>query len=244
MTATFADTAVEREDTSDVLQDSQQTSRPADFSQEKLVAKEEFDMELVYAHTIFPVEGSSALTATTPLRLGYDDKDGTLEVIGWDLRVDLLGAKDLPRLIARRFLELFSKMWTGFLSEKETKVFRNVCQQIDYRAFTRSRELPRYHEAKLVRKIPCYLEFLSLKTVQIDPKLLPKFHVLNEGDMFGAVFTVDADGILVDIRNVTLLPKTSEEGAERRQQDSPSVEFPDSLKALLPSAEEWDSDEV
>src|SRR6266478_1037247 len=185
MTATLADQAVDLVDDASkvILLDSKETSRPADFSREALVAKQDFDIELVYDGTVFPVEGSNSLKATDPLRLGYSDQDGTLEVIGWGLRVDLHGARELPRLIARRFLELYSKLWTATLSNQEKEWFRNICEQIDYRAFTRSRELPRYHEARLLRKVPCYLEFLSLKSVLVDPGLLPKFHVLNEGDM-------------------------------------------------------------
>lgn len=243
MTSTLADAAVEVVDASeDVLKESQETSRPVDFSRDVFVATENFDIELVYADTIFPVEGSNSLKATTPLRLGYSDQDGTLEVIGWDLRVDLHGARELPRLIARRFLELYSKLWTDSLTETETTCFRHICNQIDYRAFTRSRELPKYHEAKLVRKVPCYLEFLSLRAVPINPALLAKLHVLNEGDMFGAWFTVGADGTPIDIRNVMLLPKTSEENAEINQ-NTRRVDFPDSLKELLPRPEEWKAEE-
>src|ERR1041384_4000275 len=235
MTATLAENTQAAPEEAFWLQASQQTSRPADFSKEKVVAQQEFDIELVYAHRVFPVEGASALKAKNPLRLGYNDKEGTLEVIGWDLRVDLNGARDLPRLIARRFLELYSKLWTTGLTSHEDKRFGVICDQIDYRAFTRSRELPKYREAKLLKKVPCYLEFLSLKSVHIDASLLPKLHVLNDGDLFGAWFATDSSGDIVDIRNVTLLEDANIElPAEDETDTSKNIEFPKSLEPLLP----------
>ena len=242
MTATLANESTTVEESDFILHELKQTSRPADFSQESLVAREEFDIELTYAHTVFPVEGSNSLQVMRPLRLGYNDQDGTLDVIGWGLCVDLRGAHELPRLIARRFLMLYSKLWNEDLSAGESIFFRNICEQIDYRGFARTRELPRYREAKLIHKIPCYLEFLDLKRVQIDSSLLPKFHVLNEGDVFGAWFTVDTDGNIVDVKNVMLLPSPAEDVA-LTELPARAVNFPPSLKSLLPDPSNWESDE-
>jgi hypothetical protein len=242
MTATLANESTAVAESDFVLHESKQTLRPADFSQESLVAKKEFEIELTYAHTVFPVEGSNSLHVMQPLRLGYSDEDGTLDVIGWGLRVDLRGAQELPRLIARRFLTLYSKLWNDNLSEEESTAFRNICEQIDYRGFARTRELPRYREAKLIHKVPCYVEFLDLKRVQIDSHLVPKFHVLDEGDLFGAWFTTDLDGKVVDIKNVMLLP-TPPQDVAAVELPARAVDFPPSLKSLLPDPDNWELDE-
>jgi hypothetical protein len=209
---------------------------PQDFEFEQV-----FDIEVDYGHTRFPIEGDLSVHVVdpqhAPIRLGYSDENGTLEVIGWGLTVPIEESGDLPRRIGRRFLELYSKAVTGTLHPEERDWLRTISDQMDYHAFAAGRKLPRYREATLVRKSPVLLvQFIEDRNVKLDSALAAKLWSLDEGDRFGAWFTLDGNGNITDLNHIILLPPLDNVLGDATACSGRPVEFPDSLKALLPRA--------
>jgi len=174
------------------------------------VSQTEFDIELEYSHSHFSVEGDVCVHVAdpvgAPIKLGYRDELGTLEVIGWGLEIPLGESSDLPRRIGRRFLELYSKAVTGCLHVEEREWLKHISAQMDYHSFAAARKLPRYREATLIRKTPVLLlQFIEEKNVRLNGALAAKLQVVNQGDRFGAWFTLGEDGEIVDFQHVLLL---------------------------------------
>ena len=138
-----------------------------DFSKQSVSPEQEFEVELEYNHRSFPVGGKDHLDTLEPLTLKYTDSDAKMEIVGWGLTVNLSDGSDLPRRIGKRFLELFSKAIRDDLSEQDEACFEKICNQVDYRKFCRSRELPRFREALLVLKQPiAFLKFIDGKKIK------------------------------------------------------------------------------
>lgn len=202
----------------------------------------EFDFEIDYDFTSFPVEGNVSVHVAdpqrSPIRLGYrTGEEETLEVIDWGLIVPLEKSAELPRLIGRRFLELYSKAVTGYLSEEEREWLRKISEQMDYHAFAAARKLPRYREATLVRKAPALIvQFIEDRNIHLDQRLASKLVSIEAGERFGAWFRLGDDGEIIDFEHVLLLPGLDEILSELPVA-SDGVELPESLSSLLPKAE-------
>lgn len=208
---------------------------PAVFQVER-----EYEFKIDYAQTRFPVEGDVfvrvADPVNAPIRLGYSDKDGTLEVLGWGVSVPLDQAADLPRQIGRRFLELYSKAVTGVLRDHERQWLRTVSEQMDYHSFAANRKLPRYREATLIRNTPVLLvQFLDDRNVRLDASLTRKLCAIDNGERFGAWFTLDENGEIADLNHILRLPSLEEDLRNLPPAPAP-IDLPESLKSLLPQS--------
>jgi len=219
----------------------ERTLSPGDIP-EALAIEQEFEVEIDYAVTSFPVEGQISVRVADPknepIRLGYTDDAGTLEVIGWGLTVPLEKADDLPRQIGRRFLELYSKAVTGSLRDEERQWLRKVSEQMDYHSFAASRKLPRYREATLTRKNPVLLiQFLEDRNIRLDSRLASKLTAIDAGERFSAWFTIDGMGKISDFNHVLRLLSLEEDLAEMPASSNP-IELPSSVRSLLPKPEQ------
>lgn len=203
---------------------------------------QEFDFEIDYDFTSFPVEGDVFVHVAdpqrSPIRLGYrTGEEETLEVIDWGLIVPLEQSTDLPRLIGRRFLELYSKAVTGYLREEEREWLRKVSEQMDYHAFAAARKLPRYREATLVRKSPVLMvQFIEDRNIHLDQRLAAKLVSIEPGERFGAWFRLGDNGEVTDFEHVLLLPGLNEVLSDLPA-TSVGIELPESLASFLPKAE-------
>ena len=161
-----------------------------------------------------------------------------MEVIDWGLKISLEQSGDLPRLIGRRFLELYSKAVTDNLHSEERDWLKSISKQMDYHSFAAARKLPRYREATLIRKTPALLvQFLAEQNVRLDSALVTKLYALEEGDRFGAWFTLDGDGNIADFQHILLLPPLHELLANIPEHGV-NADFPEHLTKLLPSPRE------
>jgi hypothetical protein len=208
---------------------------------ESLSVEQEFEVLIDYSVTSFPVEGDISVHVADPqhepIRLGYSDTDGTLEVIGWGLALPLEKAHELPRAIGRRFLDLYSKAVTGALREEDRIWLRTVSEQMDYHSFAASRKLPRYREATLVRKEPVLLvQFLEDRNIKLDKSLTSKLTAIDDGERFSAWFKIDGHGVITDFEHVLRLPALKEELEEVPANPDP-IEFPHGIRSLLPTPE-------
>ncbi len=230
-----------RDETGRQRKTEERTLSPEDMP-EALAIEQEFEFEIDYAVTSFPVEGEISVHVADPknqpIRLGYSDADGTLEVIGWGMAVPLENATELPRQIGRRFLELYSKAVTGSLREEDRKWLKTVSEQMDYHSFAASRKLPRYREATLIRKEPVVLvQFLENRNIKLDSNLTSKLTAIDSGDRFSAWFTIDGTGKISDFNHVLRLPSLEDDLAEMPAASTP-IELPSSVRSLLPKPEQ------
>ena len=213
-------------------------AEPTSRSEQARPGVQEFDVELILDRRVFgdSPETRIQLSRGHSLRLGLDDVNGTVEVIGWGIRVPVKDRATLPRLIARRFLALYSAGLERRLSEQEEACLARISEQVDYRAFVEARRRPVYREATFFRRGGnLQLEFLRDRKVKVPSALHGVLADLDDGDRFGAYFATDAKGELVRIENIVLLPSVEERYAEfEAEAGTVSVEFPDSLKKRLP----------
>jgi hypothetical protein len=215
---------------------------PQDELPSALVVEQEFSFEIDYAVTRFPVEGEISVHVAdpknAPIRLGYSDTEGVLEVIGWGISVPLEKADELPRQIGRRFLELYSKAVTGSLRDVDRKWLRAVSEQMDYHSFAASRKLPRYREATLIRKEPVLLvQFLQDKNIKLNKCLAPKLTAIDDGERFAAWYSIDGNGEIVDFNHVLRLPSIEEDLLDLPLGSKP-IEIPPDVRSLFPQPEE------
>lgn len=174
-----------------------------------------YDIEVEYSQPSFPVEGDAVRVfvmdpVQNPIRLGYRDDEGHLEVVDWGLRVPLKEYRRLPQEIGRRFLGLYSGAISQSLDTDDLSALEKVSEQMDYRRFAASRILPRRLEATLVRKEPHMLiQFIDESNVKLNPALAQRLDVLQPGDRFSAWFKLDSENRVQDIQHITLLPAES-----------------------------------
>ncbi|MEZ5329882.1 MAG: hypothetical protein R3F19_32955 [Verrucomicrobiales bacterium] len=216
--------------------------RKVNFAHYQVSPRQDVEIEFEYATKAFPLGGDQNLYASNPLRFAYVDNSGIVEILGWNLRVDLNEATDLPRQIARRFLQLFSQAQTGNLSEQDEACFDQICGQIDYRRFCAERDLPRYMEALVVRKSPGLIRYLGGANIRISNEVRDKIGLVDEGEYFGGYFTLDREGHIIDIQNVVFVASPEEVLAEVIPTDFRQLpgDFPDQLRGMLPKVNESD----
>lgn len=177
--------------------------------EEGFVSRPNIEVEVEYTQRTIPIAESTFLRIVRPLVLRYSGQSDQIEVEGWGISVGWDGIQELPRRIGRRFLDLFSRSQIGTLTEQEEACLQAACRHVDYFDFVASRSLPRYMEATLVRKSPKLLvQFLEDRNVALPVRLATDLDVLDEGDRFGAYFTLDRDENVIGLRNVILLPPT------------------------------------
>ncbi len=205
----------------------------------KLAKPHEVDLEIEYGEQRFMIEPGVVLEAFNPLKLGYHNDKGTLEVIGWDIQVPLGEGRSLADVIAKKFLDFYSKSQHGGLTEVEAFRFSEMCAQVDYRGFCAARRMPHWQEAWLVRKQPHYfLNFGSDKLIKVDGETSSALRLLDVGTYFGAWFTIDRDGSITRIQHPEALPQPSSIDLS----DLPpatNIEFDPALESMLPDPTDW-----
>lgn len=194
-----------------------------------------FDAEVEIRPSCIPMEEGRFLRLSNPesnpIRLGISNATGTVEVLGWGLSVPAEKLVELHRFIGRRFLQLYSKSLIGGLTEQDEACLDVVSDQVDYRAYIASRAAPRYREATLIRHEPLLIQFQDAKNVRLSPSLASSLHLFEPQDRFGAWFTTTPDGEITAIEYAV----TVEDVDHTQVFEKPEkVQFPDSLKKLLP----------
>ncbi len=160
-----------------------------------------------FRRTVLPVEGGHLLLRLirTP-HVALDPETGECEVLNWDVRLPATQAEDLPREMARRFLELFSKADAGVLSEQEQAGWLSLLDEVDFQAFCVDRAAPHYMEGKLLASAPqCRVEWHDGTTKNISPTLARTLSLLRPGDEFGAYVKLGLNNDVLGIERLTFL---------------------------------------
>ena len=200
----------------------------------------DFDIEVEYRPGYIAMENGRFLQLTNPhsdpLRLGFRDEPGEIEVIGWGASVPVEDRANLIQHIGRRFFELYSRSIAGTLSEQDEACLDVASRQVDYRAYVAARAMPRYHEATLVRKKPALLiQFLDDRNIKLPGSFESALRLVNDGERFGAWFVTDREGEITAISNPILLQAEESDSLESDSvAASAPVEFPAELIQQLP----------
>ncbi len=207
----------------------------------KVRAPQEVDLEIEFSQRRFFIEPGLFLETLQPLRLAYNDINGTLEVVDWGIEASLQDGHSLAHRIAQQFLELYSKAQHGDISDEEALQFSKMCAQVDYRSFCAARRMPEWREAFLVRHQPaCYINWGYGSLVKLDPEVAEALKLLEPNTYFGAWFTVDREGVVTRIQHADILPQPPVSLEELAWQPAPmNVEVDPELTKMLPDPAAW-----
>lgn len=160
-----------------------------------------------FERSVLPIEGGQLLLRLTQVpRVQLDHETLDCEVIGWDVKIPASHAQNIPREMARRFLELFSKADAGILTEQEQALWLSVLSEVDFQRFSIDRAFPQYLEGTILRIQPeCRVEWHDGSVDKISPEVARSLSVLHKGDQFGAYVKLGRDNEVCKIERVVLL---------------------------------------
>lgn len=129
------------------------------------------------------------------------------EVIGWGVRMHAAKAEEIPSVMARKFLELFSKADRGELNEGEQAVWVSILDRVDYQAFCIERARPHYTEGVVLSHRPHHVrvEWHDGTRENLEGAAARPLMNLRNGDEFGAWVKLGRDNLAIRIENVMLL---------------------------------------
>ena len=168
--------------------------------------------QYTYKRRLLPIEGGRVLLRLTQTPVvEVDPATQECEVLGWDIKMPCDTVENLPREMARRFLDLFSKADAGRLTAAEKASWLKVLDQIDFTAFSIDRASPHYLEGRLVRLEPmCVVEWHDGERQRLDSDVARALGVLRVGDEFGAYVKLGKDNDVRSIERISLLPPARE----------------------------------
>ncbi len=167
------------------------------------------DRKTVYRlnQRIIPLDGGSLLLRLrNPLSLAVDPKTMQFEVEGWNIHLGVDNAADVPRQIARKFIELFSKADARILSDAEEQDWLRVLDEVDFTQFSIDRSAPQYVEGTLLRHAPvCRVEWHDGETTNLEPAAATALHWMEPNQRFGAFAKLGKDNVVESLERVTLV---------------------------------------
>ncbi|MDX2080721.1 MAG: hypothetical protein SFU53_08040 [Terrimicrobiaceae bacterium] len=155
-----------------------------------------------------PIEGGRLLLRLTAFpQLEVDPATMEFEAVNWGVRLPCSKAEELPKMLARRFLDLFSKADAEMLSTEEEACWLKVLDQVDFTAFCIDRAAPHYLEGTLLQLEPiCRVEWHDGVRQKLDGSVACTLQSLYPGDRFGAYVKLGRDNVVRFIERLVLLP--------------------------------------
>ena len=109
--------------------------------------------EYFWKQTFIALEGGSVLIRLLgDSKIAVEKASMECELIGWGIKFPTSEVANLPKMMARRFLELFSKADAGTLNEQDEAAWLQVVDRIDYASFCSDRAAPHYVEGTLISR--------------------------------------------------------------------------------------------
>jgi hypothetical protein len=159
-----------------------------------------------FLQQLIPLDGGKTLLRLRkPMQLTLDQKTLQFDVEHWGIRMHCDDVADLPRQVARRFLQFFSKADARALSEQEMSEWLQILDQVDYTQFCVERSAPHYAEGTLVKKYPLTVEWHDGTTEHLPPAHAAVFYPLDQGDRFSAFVKLGKDNEVISIERVSLI---------------------------------------
>lgn len=150
--------------------------------------------------------GELLLRLVHPAKLEINHTTRTCKVVGWDVQVPIYESYTLPRMMGRRFLDLFSKAEEGRLGEEEEKIWIQILDQVDYTAFSIDRSPPQYMEGTLIRHTPvCRVEWHDGQIDNLSAQVATTISILDPGEEFGAFVKLGKNNHIQSIKQISKL---------------------------------------
>ncbi len=129
------------------------------------------------------------------------------EVLGWGVRIAAATAEEIPKAMARRFLELFSKADRGQLNLEEQADWVSILDRVDYQSFCIERARPLYSEGVVISRQPnlVRVEWHDGTKENLEGAVARPLMNLRKGDEFSAWVKLGRDNMAIRIENVMLL---------------------------------------
>lgn len=165
---------------------------------------------IIYRHNCryLPVEsGQLLLRLRGDLEIALEPGGRECSVEGWGVLVPVQNVHHLPRILARQFLQLFSKADAGTLGEQEKEIWLSILERVDYRRFSVDRAEPHYLEGTVLQRQPEWVlvEWHDGDKVRIPYPIARALSVLEIGDTFGARVRLGLDNEVRSIEAVRML---------------------------------------
>lgn len=156
---------------------------------------------------LLPIEGGNILLRLrdAPV-IQFRVSDQRCDVRNWGLQIPVDQIGDLPRLLARKFLELFSLAEANNLSDSEAYTWAGILDDVDYASFSTERSAPRYMEGRLLSRRPeVTVEWHDGDRQVIPSQAAVSLNLINEGEYFGAFVKWGRGDRIQNIERVIIL---------------------------------------
>jgi len=156
---------------------------------------------------VVPLEGGNVLLRLRQAAVvEIDLARRCYRIPNWGLEIPVGEFGEIPRLLARKFLELFSHAQFNRLSDSEKANWANILNEVDYAAFSNDRSAPRYVEGRIIgRKPEVTVEWHDGERQIIPSRTAGALDLIKEGEDFGAFVKWGRGNRVQNVERVTLL---------------------------------------
>ena len=140
------------------------------------------------------------------LRLNFGR--GMIEVEGWGVEVPISKSTEVPRELARKFLQLWSRSEKQILNPEDRASWEFIVDTVDFDSFTVDRVAPRYVEALYVRQNNQQRPVVKWQDgtlEEISKECSGSLAVLNPGEWFGGYAKFGTDGRTIHLERIFML---------------------------------------
>lgn len=158
-----------------------------------------------------PLEGGRILLRLVEApTLEFDPVLRRYSLRGWGMSFDGAEIVNLPRMMARKFLKLFSLAKNNNLSATEKENWANILGEVDYAAFSSDRTPASYVEGRVIGRKPVVtVEWHDGERQTIPERIAPVLNILDENEDFGAFVKWGRGDLIKDIERIVFLsPQT------------------------------------
>jgi len=186
----------------------------AELGHLKLATALEHWHEFIFDHNRLPLEGGRInLHLQSPIKLRLDTISFIFEVVDWGIKVDVSQVAELPALLARRFLELFSASENDALTTESRTAYIRISDYINFSQFSVDRAPARYIEGEVISsgKTEIIVEWHDGKRERLRDNIARPLSELIKGDRFSAWVKLNSENHVTNIERISLLPPLSEQ---------------------------------
>ncbi|HTB62598.1 MAG TPA: hypothetical protein VK737_03330 [Opitutales bacterium] len=156
--------------------------------------------------TNLPMDGSGLVLALKhKLELDINFISGNTTVKRWNVTTRTIDAWDLPRLLARKFLQLQSKAANSSLSAEEMSQYNTILEEVDWNQYAIDCARPHYVEGTVVQKSPLRIRWADDTSQDLPWTMAKEFFLLESGDKFSAHVKLGRDNTVLAVRHVNLI---------------------------------------
>jgi hypothetical protein len=175
----------------------------------KLATALEHWHEFIFDHNRLPIEGGRiCLHLRLPIKLRLDTTSFTFEAVDWGIKIDAAQVADLPAMLARRFLELFSASENDALTVESRAAYIRISDYINFSQFSVDRSPARYIEGEVITsgQTEIIVEWHDGEKERLRGNITRSLSELIKGDRFSAWVKLNSENHVTHIERISLLP--------------------------------------